>query len=58
MILWIQYTHRHSMRRDSYLHSWKVPPSKAEWVNSPQGSGLGGAAATERACQHPQADPP
>ena len=57
MILWIEYTHRHSVRRDSYLHSWKVLPSKAEWVNLPQGSGLGSAAATERTCQHPQADP-
>ena len=58
MILWIQNTHRHSVRSDSYLHSWKVPPAKAKRVNSSQRSSLGGAAATERTCQHPQADPP
>ena len=40
------HTHTHSVRRDSYLHCWKVPPSKAEWVNSPQGGGLGGTATT------------
>lgn len=51
MILWIQYTHRHSMRRDSYLHSWKVPPSKAEWVNSPQGRAAWVELPPE-ACQH------